>query len=758
MSKVLSDTENMDKDSIPNAPIPEGGQANANLQPTDTSACTPGHHATYITQNYYNYGAGPQIGANNGPVAPVSPESISDGNIHDAILPPVHPSELPQSVKWADIMWEIDEKTYEIKSPEHFNDYTVYLKNAELANNKIKTFLSADAPVEFTSSYVNGSIGFDLAKTRQAARLMAYLKYLKPEYAEALETLTTAKARLDDVNQVKIGLLSRYTIITGPGGIGKSMLLKHLLLEASDRKDSGGFIPIFTSLKEFNADYSCLEDCIYNENDSMLAVSLDKFKTDLKKGGFLLLLDGLDEVSYQNMLVFDRLLEKFIKENPRNQIVMSSRPYTDFVSYKRFTVLKLLPLRKEQSVELIEKIPYNANRPEIKREFISRIQSSQFDKHQDFISNPLLLTIMFMTFEQYGRIADRIHVFYNDAYQTMYWKHDRDNNHNHERVFKTGFDCDTFAEYLSEFCAKSYFDNKFIFSWNEIDRVYQGLSLNKNTKDHHPTKDFIDDLSDNLCLMYRTNDGYDFYHRSFQEYFCALYFSNDKTDTQLANFASLYSDMRSKKKGDQTFGMLYDMIPSRIESSVFLPFLKDLLGAGDITEYYGFLSREYPKLYFETGETPSIASYVINAPCSFLYDFIASHYGFSHSDSDLEDYGLTRGLPLEEAYTVEKYLRQASEDEFEDYDVVSYSELGLDINQIHFNSSGEKIHPDGSSVTYPLEDIFSPNQNDTAYKAIGEFLSDMNCPLMQEYRAALRCCEEMEKRINRAKLVEGLFD
>ena len=701
---------------------------------------------------------GSQIGANNGSVSISSSDSEAESSQKNIASVPAHPSELPQSVKWADSMWEINEETYEIKSPDHITDYTAYLRNAELANNKIKTFISADAPMEFTSSYVKGSISFDLAKTRQVARLMAYLKYLKPKYAEAIETLTSAKARLDDVTQVKIGLLSQYTIITGPGGTGKSMLLKHLLLEASQKGDSCGFIPIFTSLKEFNADYSCLEDCIYGENVSLLAISPDKFKTDLKKGGFLLLLDGLDEVSYQNMVVFDRLLEKFITENPNNQIVMSSRPYTDFVSYKRFTVLKMLPLRKEQSVELIEKIPYNVNHPELKQEFISRIQNSQFDKHKDFISNPLLLTIMFMTFEQYRRIADRIHVFYNDAYQTMYWKHDRGNNHNLERKFKTGYDCDTFAEYLSEFCARSYFEDKFIFSWNEIDRLYQGLSLNKNAKEKHSTRDFVDDLADNLCLVYRTNDGYDFYHRSFQEYFCALYFSNDKTDAQLSSFANLYSDIRSKKKGDQTFAMLYDMIPGRIEASILLSFLKNLLGSGDVTDYYSFLSREYPELYFETGETPSITGYVVNAPCSFLYDFIASHYGFSHSDSDLEDYGLERGLPLEEAYTVEKYLRQESDDEFEDYDMVSYSELGFDVNQTYFNSSGKEIHPDGSSVTYPLDEIFSLNQDDSIYKTIGGFLSDKNCPLMQEYKAAVRCCKEMENRVNRTKLVEGLFD
>ena len=756
MPKVLSDAEN--KDPTLMVSVPNDGQTDVDVRPGNPSGCFSDANVTYVTQNYYNYGAGPQIGANNGSVVPASPESISGCLPQDSALSTSHPSELPQNVKWADIMWEIDEKTYEIKTPEHFNDYTVYFRKADLAYNKTKIIMTDGLPVDFANSYVSNSISFDTAKTRQAARIMAYLKYLKPEYAEAIETITSVKARMDDANQLKIGLLSRYVIITGPGGIGKSMFLKHLLLEATEKKTPGGFIPVFTSLKEFTPDYPDIESCIYKENEGLLCVSFEKFKNDLKKGGFLLLLDGLDEVSYQNMVEFDKYLEKFIIDNPNNQIVMSSRPYTDFVSYKRFTVLKLLPLRTEQSIELIEKIPASVGNRKARQDFISRIKNSEFDKHKDFISNPLLLTIMFMTFEQYGRIADRIHVFYNDAFQTMYWKHDRDNNHNLERKYKTGFDCDTFAEYLSEFCARSYFEDKFIFTWNEINRIYQSLSLNKNVKEKHSTKDFVDDLADNLCLMYRTNDGYDFYHRSFQEYFCALYFSNDKTDSQLSSFASLYSDMRSKKKGDQTFGMLYDMIPVRIEASVLLPFLQNLLGNGKTTDYYTFLVREYPELYFETGETPSIADYVINAPCSFLYDFIASHYGFSHSDSDLEDYGLRKGLPLEEMYTEEKYLRQASDDEFEDYDMVSYSELGLDINQTHFYSSGKEIHPDGSSVTYPLEEIFVLNHDDSTYKTIGEFLSDKDCPLMQEFEAALECCKEMEKRVNRTKLIEGLFD
>ncbi|CAK7037752.1 MAG: hypothetical protein BACD_00185 [Bacteroides rodentium] len=713
--------------------------------------------------NYYNYGSGPQIGSNSGSVTG-TPSGIPENSSSEDKESAKYLPELPEDLKAIDYMWEIDEKTYEIKTHQHSSDYTAYYKKIELENNTTKTILSGGVPISFPETYVNSSISYDIAKTRQASRLMAYVKYLKKEYADALTTITSVKARLDDADQIKIGLLSRYTIITGSGGMGKSMLLRHLLLDAVSKKDSGAFIPIFTSLKDFNCEFGNLSTFIYNENKRFLDMPFENFHSDLRSGGFLILLDGLDEVSYQNMVIFDKALSSFIAENPSNQIVMSSRPYTDFVSYKNFTVLKLLPLRKEQSIELIEKTPAFLKSPEVKREFVARIKNSQFDNHADFISNPLLLTIMFMTFEHYGRIADRIHIFYNDAFQTMYWKHDRDNNHNLERNYKTGFDCDTFAEYLSEFCAKSYFDDKFVFSWNDIDRVYQNLSLNKKSEGRNSTSDFVDDLADNLCLMYRTNDGYDFYHRSFQEYFCALYFSRDKTDAQLSSFAKLYSDIRSNKKGDQTFGMLYDMIPSRIEASVFLPFLKELLRNGDRSDYLNFLICEYPHIDFETGETPSLPPYAINSPVSYLYDFIASHYHFSHDDADLEDFGISRGLPLENIYTIEKYLRQAIEDENdedddeEDYNIVSYSELGLDINTTYSDSNGQAIHPCGSSLTYPLDEIFSLNPESDTYKTLNEFLTNPECPLMIEYNAALKCYEEMKKRVERSTLIDGLFD
>mgnify|MGYP006979103567 CR=1 FL=1 len=57
--------------------------------------------------------------------------------------------------------------------------------------------------------------------------------------------------------------------------------------------------------------------------------------------------------------------------------------------------------------------------------------------------------------------------------------------------------------------------------------------LNEARKDDLSAEytDFIYDLVNNLCLMYFEGNRFHFTHRSFQEYFCALYFSKQKDKT-----------------------------------------------------------------------------------------------------------------------------------------------------------------------------------------------------------------------------------
>lgn len=102
--------------------------------------------------------------------------------------------------------------------------------------------------------------------------------------------------------------------------------------------------------------------------------------------------------------------------------------------------------------------------------------------------------------------------------------------------------------------------------------------LNIRKKDGYPeftADDFIYDLQNNLCLLYHESGKYHFTHRSFQEYFCALYFSHQK-DKALERIGESFEHRKYSSLSDKTFSMLYDMIPEKVEEYIFLPFLQKM--------------------------------------------------------------------------------------------------------------------------------------------------------------------------------------
>lgn len=247
---------------------------------------------------------------------------------------------------------------------------------------------------------------------------------------------------------------------------------------------------------------------------------------------------------------------------------VSSRPHRSFVSYSRFTVLQLQPFTKQQSLELIDKLVF---RPEIKDEFREQLDDHLYRDHMDFANNPLLLTIMLMTFDRCHDVPKKMHIFYREAFVTLAKDHDASKPY--ARPLKTGLSIDRFEMYFAEFCSRSYHDEKFEFTEGEIAAYYDSLlERKKDTNVTATAEDFIYDAQSNLCLMFYEGGKYFFSHRSFQEYFCAFYFSK-QLDKNLGMIGDFFENRRSRNYGDKTFNMLYDMISPNVEEYIFCPFL-----------------------------------------------------------------------------------------------------------------------------------------------------------------------------------------
>lgn len=577
-------------------------------------------------------------------------------------------------------------------------NYSEYLCNAYAKYNKMKTLMYSDAPREFYNFYVCNDITQKIYIKRYTYR-----------------TITIHAATAESLKNC-----SNFILISGTGGLGKSMMMRHLLLDAIDRYKDSGLIPIFIPLKDYDNSYSSLSDYVYETFESLGGCDdMDIFTSLLSKGSCLLLFDGLDEINSDYRKKFEHDLDAFADKYSDNMFVISSRPTGSFVSLHRFTVLDLCPFTKEQALSLIEKLDFRPDEPSIKEKFKVELENNLFITHREFTQNPLLLTIMLMTYEQFAEIPSKMHIFYHEAYIALSQKHDASKGA-FKRVLKTGLTADRFADYFAEFCARSYRDEKFEFTDILFDKYFNALHERSRGTENVSASDFRDDLVENMCLMFYESGKYHFTHRSFQEYFCALYFSKQK-DKTLKPIGDFF-EMKRTRATDKTFNMLYDMIPDKIDEYIFEPFLKTLFEECDQNNgYWTFLEKMYPVLYYEEGETDGFA---LNDPQSFLYGFIIRKQSINaclgNDDLSLDE----RFITNEWVYLDEDYRNP-------DID----ADRLIELDEVPFDYIHEYGEPDviGRNYEIDIETLLSDQQY---YSDILQSLENDNFPLMSEFKEA----------------------
>ena len=80
-----------------------------------------------------------------------------------------------------------------------------------------------------------------------------------------------AKAVLDDYDETieelskveELSKIGNYIILSGTGGLGKSMMMRHFLLSAVADYYKTGILPLFVALKDFNDSYVDLAEYVF---------------------------------------------------------------------------------------------------------------------------------------------------------------------------------------------------------------------------------------------------------------------------------------------------------------------------------------------------------------------------------------------------------------------------------------------------------------------------------------------------------------
>ena len=331
-------------------------------------------------------------------------------------------------------------------------------------------------------------------------------------------------------------------IIVGTGGAGKTFFMRKMWL---DLFKEGHRTPLFIELRNASND---LNDFIRTRISNKLSKEL--YERFCLEGRFVFILDGFDEIPKDQHEDIQHQILRMSEKYPKCAIVVSGRHDERFVGWAGFRVFEVKPFTLKQTRTLCNKVPFDSK---YKKAFLNVLNKNFYNRYESFLSNPLLSIMMMMVFKQNMNIAQKMGIFYDDAFVTLYQRHDA------TKAFKRPkhLDIQQFRRSFGTFCLLSYIKEKFDFSQTELDELVEksskfiGLDVSK--------ENIIDDYERNVNLIRQEGLRYYFIHRSFQEYFAAWAIIN-----VFSHKIDVFLNALESRPGDNVLAMCYDLNKSLI--------------------------------------------------------------------------------------------------------------------------------------------------------------------------------------------------
>jgi hypothetical protein len=238
--------------------------------------------------------------------------------------------------------------------------------------------------------------------------------------------------------------------------------------------------------------------------------------------------------------------------------------------------MSIKPLNFQEAVLLINK--YSPD-PELSKSLSEKLSLPENVAVHEFLVNPLLVSLLFKAYEYKRTVPLKKHVFYRQVFEALFELHDLSKESGgFERRKETGLDIYSFELVLRAVGFVSLQTSKVEYTKDELLKIIEIAKKQLPNIDVNP-QHLIQDLTLSVPLFTEETNSYRWNHKSLQEYFAALYVSNEGFDFQqkvllsmydsslvnaYMNFFSLFADIDAK-------GFRYVLI-SRILEDILLEY------------------------------------------------------------------------------------------------------------------------------------------------------------------------------------------